>query len=191
MTDEEREKTFVDLVKYSWQKYNETFYNQKIDDVLLGAVVANMVEDGFSLIDLNSDGVNHHLRFENLATRERLVFKLRHLSEDLTVAKVQGHLGDVTVGYGQRTDDIATVWSTFKSEMKSMFMQTAEPGIITFDADLTGGYIYAQIGLILDLDRYVARDLAVNLQLFDEHMEAVIHSLKKYLRGRLAVPAQA
>ncbi|MHC9541138.1 MAG: hypothetical protein AB9903_16675 [Vulcanimicrobiota bacterium] len=187
MTDEEKEKIFVQLVKYSWDKFNEQFNNKKIDEILLGAVVASNVKRGYSLIDLTSDGVNHFLRFENLTDKTRLIFSLNNLSEDLTVAKVQGHLADVVIGYGEKVPDIGAVWSTFKAEIKSSFILTKEPGIITCDADLTGGYIYAQIPLIFNLDHYIKNTFTINLDLLNSHIDAVIHSLKKYLVGRLAL----
>lgn len=190
MTDEEKEQIFTGLVKDSWKRFNEHYHHAKVDDVLLGAVVAANVRSGYSLIDLNSDGTNHFLRFENLQDHTRLVFRLHHLAEDLTVAKVQGHLADVSIGYGEKTGDLGAIWSTLKAEMKSMFVMQAEPGIMTFDADLTGGYIYGQIGLLLDLDDYIeVSTFQVDLPKLQSHIGSVVHSLQKYLRGRLAVRA--
>ncbi|HXE71112.1 MAG TPA: hypothetical protein VNO81_00500 [Candidatus Nitrosotenuis sp.] len=189
MTDEEKEKVFLELVKFSWDRHNEVFHNQKLDDVLVGAVVAANVQDGHLLIDMNSDGVSHYLRFENPQDKSRLVFRLTHLGEDLATARVMGHLADVVIGYGEKTANVQGLFSAFKSEFKSAFVSAAEPGVVTFDADLTGGYIYAQIPLILDIDHYVDKSFKVNLELLNRHIESVVHSLRKYLRGRLAVKA--
>ncbi|MDQ7824922.1 MAG: hypothetical protein RDV48_19135 [Candidatus Eremiobacteraeota bacterium] len=187
MTDEEKEKIFVELVKYSWDRYNEIFSNQKLDEIFLGSVITSNVKRGYSLIDLNSDGVNHFLRFENLTDKTRLIFRLNNLSEDLTVAKVQGHMADVVIGYGEKVSDIGAVWNTFKAEIKSTFIINKEPGVITCDADLTGGYIYAQIPLIFNLDLYIKHTYHVNIDLLNSHIDATVHSLKKYLDGRLAI----
>ena len=90
MSAEDLERVFVSLVDFSWKKYNETVHNTHIDELLVGAVIASTVENGYSLIDLNSDGVNHYLRFEHLPTKQRLIFQLTNLSEDIVAAKVLG-----------------------------------------------------------------------------------------------------
>ena len=184
---EQMEQLFTQLVHTSWKRYNEQYQNQKIDEVLVGAMIAANVKSGYLLIDLNSDGVSHYLRLEDPQTHSRVILQLRNHAEDLTVARVLGRLATVTVGYGEKAPNLGTVWGAFKTELKSMLMATAEPGVITFDADLTGGYIYAQVPLILNLDDYVASDLKVNLPLLQEHVGATVHSLRKYLRGRLAL----
>ena len=92
---EELEQVFVSLVDASWDKYNEGLQNRYLDDMLVGAVIASNVEGGFSLIDLNSDGVSHYLRFEHLPSKQRLIFKLTNLSENLVTAKVLGHRAQV------------------------------------------------------------------------------------------------
>ena len=55
MSAEELEKVFVSLVDFSWKKYNERQHNTHMDELLLGAVIASTVEQGYSLIDLNSE----------------------------------------------------------------------------------------------------------------------------------------
>ncbi|MEW6277996.1 MAG: hypothetical protein AB1758_05190 [Candidatus Eremiobacterota bacterium] len=189
MTDEEKEGVFKALVQASWDKYNEIFYNQKLDDVLLGAVVASCVKEGHLMLDLNSDGVNHYVRFENPQDKSRLIFRLRHLAEEMSVAKVLGHVAEVVIGYGEKAGNPGAVWSALKSELKSTFLDSDEPGVITFDADLTGGYIYAQVGLILDLNTYLDTRLKVDVPLIRSHIDCTVHALRKYLQGRLALAA--
>lgn len=183
---EELEKVFVSLVDRSWKRYNENLYNKTMDDLLVGAVIASTVEVGYSLIDLNSDGQRHYLRFEHLPSKERLIFELTNLSEDLVTAKVLGRWGRAVIGYGKMVNNTASVFNAFKSEFKSGFMDDREPGVITFDADLTAGYIYAQVPLLLDLDQYFGENFSVHLDLLQQHLGATIHSLKKYLNGRMA-----
>jgi hypothetical protein len=55
---------FVGLVNQSWKHYNEELQNTRMDDLLVGAVIASTVEQGYALIDLKLDGTNHRLRFE-------------------------------------------------------------------------------------------------------------------------------
>jgi hypothetical protein len=183
---EELEKTFVSLVDFSWKKHNETLANTQIDDLLVGAVIASTVEQGYSLIDLNSDGSSHYLRFEYLPTRQRLIFQLTNLAEDLVTAKVLGRLARAVIGYGQMVQNASAIWQAFKAEVKSGFLDTTEPGVITCDADLTSGYIYVQVPLLLDLDNYFTGGYTVNYQLLQTHIAATVHSLAKYLNGRLA-----
>jgi hypothetical protein len=182
---EELEQVFVSLVKDSWRRYNETIQNTRMDELLVGAVITSSVEQGYSLIDLNSDGVNHYLRFEHLPSKQRLIFQLTNLSEDLVSAKVLGRHARVVIGYGQMVNNAGAIFQALKAEVKSGFLDAAEPGIITCDADLTSGYIYVQVPLILDLDQYFMSDHQVKYPLLQQHIAAVVHSLAKYLRGRL------
>ncbi|MEW6735148.1 MAG: hypothetical protein AB1489_27905 [Acidobacteriota bacterium] len=183
---EQLEKVFTSLVGASWKRYNETLQNTYLDDMLVGAVIASNVELGYSLIDLNSDGVNHYLRFEHLPTKQRLIFQLTNLSEDLVSAKVLGRHARVVIGYGQMVQNASAIWQAFKAEIKSGFLDTAEPGVITCDADIAAGYIYVQVPLILELDQYFAAGFQVNHALLQEHIHATVHSLAKYLNGRLS-----
>ena len=100
MSAEDLEKTFVSLVDFSWKKYNETVQNTHMDELLVGAVIASTVEQGYSLIDLSSDGVNHYLRFEHLPSKQRLIFQLTNMSEDLVSAKVLGWKPTIGVDEG-------------------------------------------------------------------------------------------
>ena len=182
---EELDKIFVGLVKESWKYYDETVKNTRMDELLVGAVIASSVEQGYSLIDLTSDGVNHYLRFEFLSTKKRMIFQLQNLSEDLVTAKVLGRRARIVVGYGESVNNISTIWSALKSEFKSGFLDVTEPGVITTDADLASGYIYVQVPLILNLDQYLGEDYDVNIELLQKHLHATVSSLAKYLRGRI------
>ncbi len=185
MTDEELEQIFTSLVQTSWKRYEEVNHNRRMDDLLVGAVVTSTVQTGYSLIDLTSDGVKHYLRFEELSSKKRLIFRLENLTEDLVSAKVLGRYARVIIGYGQMVTNTAHVWSIFKDEMKSSFLNAQEPGVITFDADLTAGYVYAQVPLLLELDQYFGKGYQVNYRLIQQHVMATVHSLSKYLNGRL------
>lgn len=183
---EELDQVFVGLVNQSWKHYNEELQNTRMDDLLVGAVIASTVEQGYALIDLNSDGTNHYLRFEWLQTRQRLIFQLQNLSEALVTAKVLGRRARVTIGYGENVQNTGAVWSALKAEMKSGFLDATEPGVITCDADLAASYIYVQVPLILDLDQYFSDGWKVNYQLLQNHIYATTQALSKYLRGRLS-----
>ncbi|OQY47873.1 MAG: hypothetical protein B6242_03920 [Anaerolineaceae bacterium 4572_78] len=179
------EKVFVSLVEKSWDKYYERIHHKYLDDMLVGAVIASNVEMGYSLIDLNSDGVNHYLRFEHLPSKKRLIFQLTNLTEDIVSAKVLGKHARVVIGYGQMISNVGKIWQAFKAEVKSGLLDKGEPGVITFDADVTSGYIYAQVPLILDLEQYFEGKYKINHPLLEKHISAVTHSLAKYLAGRL------
>jgi hypothetical protein len=179
------EAVFTDLVDKSWDMHYEQVQNRRMDDLLVGAVIAATVGDGYSLIDLNSDGVKHYLRFEKLSNKERLIFELRNLTEGLVEAKTLGRRARVTVGYGEMVSNLSKTWSVLKDEIKGGLMMADTPGAITFDADLTAGYVYAQIPLLLDLDQYFGQGYQVNYKLINHHLSAVTHSLRKYLNGRI------
>ncbi|MDM8521352.1 hypothetical protein QUF64_15000 [Anaerolineales bacterium HSG6] len=188
---EELEQIFVSLVDTSWKRYEENKRNGLMDDLLVGAVIASNVEAGYALIDLESDGVRHYLRFEKLATKERLIFQLRNLTEDLVGAKVLGRHARVVMGYGTMTTNIGKIWKIFKDEVKSSMIDSNEPGVISFDADITAGYVYAQVPLLLEIDQYLDAGYQVNQPLLQSHIDATIHSLRKYLNGRLSMSGGA
>jgi len=183
--DEQKEQIFSELIGKSWKIFSEREMSSKLDEVLVGAVIAAYVKTGNLLIDINSDGTRHYIRFENSTDKSRLIVRVNNWSEDFVRAKVQGHLAEVIVGYGQKADNMTSVWSTLKSEMKSAFIMENEPGIVTFDADVTGGYIYAQVPLILNIDDYLKGPFDVDNEKLTSHLDAVVHSLKRYLQGRM------
>jgi hypothetical protein len=181
---QDQDQIFVQLVGESWKIYNEELHNRYVDDMLVGAVITAMVEDGFSLIDLTSDGMAHYLRFEHLSSKIRLVFRLTNRAENLLVAKVLGRHADVVIGYGEQVPDVGTLYQSLKTELKSTLMDAGEPGVITADADITSGYLYVQVPLILDLNRYFTGGLEIDYALLRQHLSATGQALQKYLRGR-------
>jgi hypothetical protein len=107
------------------------------------------------------------------------------MSEDLETAKVLGHHARVVIGHGERVQNVGVIFQALKSEIKSTFLDAGEPGVMTVDADLAAGYIYVQIPLILDLDVYFSGSYDINYPLLRQHIAATVHSLQKYLRGRI------
>lgn len=182
---EQHEAVFVHLVKQSWEIHNQFDHAAHVDEMLLGAVIASTVRLGKSLIDLTSDGNNHFLRFEDLQSRERMTFRLRHMTPDLATAKVTGQLANVTIGIGKPVSDVGKLWSTLKQEMKSAFLSEEEPGIVTLDADMTSGYLYAQVPLIWKLSDYFEAEVVPNHELIASHIYCCELALEKYLDGRI------
>lgn len=184
---EHNEATFVELIAGSWKRHAELTRNTQTDDLLVGAIIASSVNQGWALIDLGSDGRSHMLRFDHAASRTRLVVELHSLAEDLATAKVLGRLANVEIGYGLRVDNFSQVFQAVKTEIKSAMLVANEPGVITVDGDLSTGYVYAQLTLLLDLDDYLTGPLTVDYGKLQSHIGAVVHSLNKYLRGRLGI----
>lgn len=170
---------------------------------MVGAVIAANVNQNFQLIDLHSDGSNHYLRFEENQTPSRVLFRLRHLSDDFVDAQVQGHLADVVVGYGEPCPDLEHLWKELRVDTLHAVLRAQEPGVILFEADLVGRYLYVQVPLLLELDRYLdappsselaefhdrhssEEGLRVNLPRLVEDIDAIVHSLQVYLQGRVA-----
>jgi hypothetical protein len=183
---EQYEAVFVDMVKRSWKAHGEMDHATRVDDIFLGAVIAASVRLGKCLIDLQSDGVSHFVRFEDLSNRARMTFRLSHLTPSLMAARATGHLANVTIGVGRPVDDVGRLWGAFKREIKSAFMAADEPGVITLDADMAAGYIYAQVPLIWKLDDYLGKDLwAPEYDKVASHIYCCEVSLYKYLDGRL------
>ncbi|MEU5881272.1 hypothetical protein [Spirillospora sp. NPDC047279] len=186
---EELDQVYGQLVKRSWQRFDEQRFAREVDDLLVGAVVTAMVAEGNTLIDLNSDGNHHHLRFEHPPTRQRVMFRLTHRTGDVMEAKALGHHASVQMAYGEPVENTRTVWQALKSEVKSAFLDVGEPGVMTVDADLSTSYVYVQVELLLDLAPYFADQYTVKYPVLQQHLAAVRQALAKYLRGRLSATA--
>jgi hypothetical protein len=182
---EQHEAVFVDLVHKSWKIHSELEHAGRVDDVFLGAVIAAGVRLGKVLIDLQSDGSSHFLRFEELQSRARLTFRLTHLTPTVAAARAMGQLANVVIGVGRPVNDIGTLWSALKQEVKSSFMAADEPGIVTLDADTASGYVYAQVPLIWKLDDYLRDTWTADTEAVASHVYCCEVSLLKYLDGRL------
>lgn len=183
--DEARDAIFVSLIKGSWDYFHEHERSSQVDEVLVGALVTSTLDNGFSLIDLNSDGGHHHLRFENLQNRSRIIFRVTHLTAGLVASRVMGQRASVVIGYGEHVPDFGRVWQALKAEYKSGYIQSAEPGTITVDADVSAGYVYVQVDMYWQIDRYVKPDLAIDYALLTSHVGATVSGPRKYLHGRI------
>jgi hypothetical protein len=186
--DELMDAVFIEQVRKSWERYAQHRRASEVDEVLVGGVITACLDNGYALIDLSSDGTHHHLRFERLEDGSRAIFRLTHLGGSLLNAKVLGHQAQVVLGYGERVKDFQKVWQAIKQEIKGGYISQAEPGILTVDGDISSQYVYVEVGLLWDLQDYMAGDdlYRVNYPKLTQHVGAGLHALKKYLRGRFA-----
>lgn len=212
MADQELDDEFIDLVGRSWEMYKETEYATSIDEATLGGVITALVDCGFVLIDLETAGAlyaavgadpaagttaaagtsvgstptsaHHQLRFEEPETKARVTVAIEHLTPDVASAKMIGHRASAIIGYGERVKEFNKVGQAIRQEMQSNLVLSPEPGTVTFDADLSSGYVYAQIDLLLELDRYVSEDLAVDHELLRRHLAAVVYTMKTFVQSR-------
>lgn len=209
--EEKFEAEFVSLVKKSWQIHRVYSWNDSVDELLIGAMINASLEKGYLLIDLSSEPVyqnsslneptvsssgglfgpinSHAMRFEKPIDKSRLIFELERITSDLSETKVLGQLARITIGYGEKSDNFNTVLQVMKQEFKSSFVDTSEPGIITFDAETVSGYIYAKVAIIVNLQDYNKSKTPgdIDYDKLNYHVESVVHSLKKYLKGRKVV----
>lgn len=186
LSDDEMDRRFGKLISGSWDYYNANQFSRHIDEVFIGAVITSTLDNGYSLIDLNSDGTNHFLRFQQMQDGNRLIYQLRHLASSPADAKVLGHIASVTIGYGARSGDVNRLWSALKAEFKSGYIQSAEPGTITIDADVGSGYLYAQVDMYWNITDYVDEHYETDYPKLTEHIAVSINALRKYLHGRMA-----
>jgi hypothetical protein len=184
--DDALDRVFGDLVKESWRYLGEHRFASHIDEVFLGAIITSTLDTGYSLIDLSSDGTHHYLRFENLSDKSRVIVRLTHLTASLALAKVLGQRASAIIGYGEKIGSITKIWGAIQAEMKSSYIQDAEPGTITVDGDVNSGYVYCQVDLYFDIDQYVSREYEIDYRKLSSHIGATTHALRKYLRGRFA-----
>jgi hypothetical protein len=156
-----------------------------VDEVFIGAVITSTLDTGYALIDLTSDGSNHYLRFQNMQDHTRILYQLHHLAHSPAEAKILGHIASVTVGYGERVNNLGRIWGALKAEYKSGYIQSTEPGTVTIDADLESGYIYAQVDMYWNITDYVDDHYHTDYPKLTEHVAVSIHALRKYLHGRI------
>ncbi len=211
LTDQQLDDEFIHLIGRSWDMYKETEYATSIDEATLGGVITALVDCGFVLIDLETAGglygavaaqpstttaqpatavdstataAHHQLRFEEPETKARVTVALEHLTPDVASAKMIGHRASAIIGYGERVKEFNKVGQAIRQEVQSNLVMSPEPGTVTFDADLSSGYVYAQIDLLLELDRYVAEDLEVDHDLLRKHLAAVVYTMKSFVQSR-------
>lgn len=207
--EEKYEAEFVSLVKKSWQIHRVYSWNDSVDELLIGAVINASLENGYLLIDIKSEQpyqtysatvtsslssvfapVNSHaLRFEKTEDKSRLIYELERITSDLSETRILGQLARITIGYGEKSDNFNTLIQVMKQEFKSSFVDTTEPGIITFDAETISGYIYAKVTIIVNLQDYNKSNTPgdIDYDKLNYHVDSVVHSLKKYLKGRKVV----
>lgn len=186
--DEQKERVFEELLRKSWQFRARHAHANQIDEVLVGAVITSTLDNGYSLIDLTSDGTYHYLRFEEISSGNRIVFQLRHLTPNLAMAKVLGHEAEVTVGYGERHKKFKAIFDALKQEYKGGYISSPDPGVITVDGDISSQYIYVQVTTLWDINDYLLEQgsYRIDYPKLTEHISAIIHSLRKYLHGRVS-----
>ena len=204
LSDQELDDEFMGLVGRSWELYKDTEFATSIDEATLGGVITALVDCGFVLIDLETagaapvvttttttgtaepvvTGAGHQLRFEEPETQSRVTVQLEHLTPDVATAKIIGHRANAVIGYGQRVKEFNKVGQALRQEVQSSMIVSPEPGTVSFDADLSSGYVYAQIDLLLELDRYVSEDLSVDHDLLRRHLASVVYTMKTFVQMR-------
>ncbi|MCO4747433.1 MAG: DUF4339 domain-containing protein [Proteobacteria bacterium] len=182
--DDRLDGVFSNLVHASWDYHSDHKFASHIDEVFLGAIITGYLDNGWSLIDINSDGTHHYLRFEDMKDHSRSIVRFTHLTPDLALSEVLGHRASVVVGYGERLKNFSKVWSAIKSEYKSGFLAGDTPGTISVDGDISSQYVYCQVPLFLKIDDYVSRAYEVDYKKLDNDLDACTHALRKYLRAR-------
>ncbi len=184
--DDRLDGVFSKLVEASWDYQEDHVFAGHIDEVFVGAIITSTLDNGYSLIDLTSDGQHHYLRFERLGEGDRIIVRFTHLTPDLATAKVLGQRASVVVGYGEKVKNFTSVWKALKAEYKSGFLTGDTPGTISVDGDMKSQYVYVQVPLFLCLDDYVSRAYDIDYPRLQEHLGSSVHALRKYLRGRFA-----
>ena len=182
---EELDRIFAGLVKESWRYHHLLDDTTLVDEVFVGALITSTLETGRALIDLDSDGTNHFLRFEDPEDRSRVSMAVTHLTRDVTTAKAVGQRASVVFGYGEPLKSFAKVFSAMRQEAKSGYLGSSEPGVVTFDADSESHYLYTLVPMFMDLDQYISPEFEVDYGKLSTHVGATVHALRKFLRGKV------
>lgn len=197
--DQDLDDTFIEMVERSSEIYGASERATTIDQVFLGGVIASFGDSGFVLIDIHTGGSvrgigsaapvalpanRHELRFEEPASGARVALLLEHLTPDAGSDDEPAQLARIELGYGQRVPDSGQVARALHQEMASTFVVSPEPGRLTFDADTSSGFVYCQVDLLWELDRYVDDSMDVDADLLRKHLAATVHTLRKFLQLR-------
>jgi len=212
-SDQELDDQFMALLKRSWEIFKESEHATAIDEAMLSGVITALLDCGYVLIDVATagalpyaatagstttttasttpvvaaDGVagmGHELRFEEPGVAHRVTVTLDHLTKDPAAAKTLGHLASLVVGYGERVGNFSQVGQAVRQELAASFIASPEPGTVSWNADISSGYVYAEIDLILELSTYVDDKLAVDHALVRKHLAAVVNTLRTFVRAR-------
>jgi hypothetical protein len=212
LSDQQLDDEFIALIDRSWAMYKETEKATTIDEVLLGGIITAMVDSGFVMIDITSGSLfgaaaapapvptsttavppvptlpagTHDLRFEVPTTGARVTVTLQHLTPDLASASVIGHRARLEVGYGERLGNAGQIGQALRSEVASAFVAAPEPGTVSFDADISSGYVYANIDVLVEPDRYVDDSLTIDHDLLRRHIAALVHTMRTFVHTRFA-----
>lgn len=184
--DDRLDGVFSNLVQASWDYHADHKFASHVDEVFLGAIITGYLDNGWSLIDITSDGTHHYLRFEDMGDHSRSIVRFTHLTPQLALSQVLGHRASVVIGYGERIKNFSKVWGAIKAEYKSGFLSGDTPGTISVDGDISSQYVYCQVPLFLCIDDYVSRSYEIDYPKLDSHLDATTHALRKYLRARFA-----
>lgn len=185
LSDQELDDEFIALVDRSWEMFKETEKASTIDEAIVAGIVTALVDSGFVLIDITT-GTQHALRFEVPTTGARVTIDLQHLTADLASARNIGHRAELVVGYGERLGNASQIGQALRGEVASSFVATPEPGTVSFDADISSGYVYARIELYLEPERYIDDSLAVDHDLLRRHIAALVHTMRTFVHTRFA-----
>ncbi|MGI9605481.1 MAG: GYF domain-containing protein [Acidimicrobiales bacterium] len=183
-SDAELDAIFADMVRDSWTHHKQLEFADRLDEVLLGAVINSTLANGFALIDLTSTGRNHALRFANAEAGSQITLGLEHLTPTAAEGEVLGHHARVEIGWGQRVADAAAAHAAVAEELSSGSMGNAEPGSVKVEADAATGFAHTKVDLIWAIEDYVARDYTVDDEALRRSMAAALHALRSYWNGR-------
>ena len=187
----ELDGVFAGLVESSWRYHHLIENTQRMDDVLVGALITATLDTGRALLDINSDGSTHFLRFEDPNDRSRVSMSIAHLTRDVTTARAVGQRAAVTVAYGEPILRFAQVVDAMRKQAQSGYVTAADPGTVTFDKDDESKYLYAQVVLFLDVDDYVSAEFEVDYDRLNRAVAACVHALRKFLAGRVEEEEEA
>ena len=182
--DHHADALFSNLMQATFDQRDAHEFANCIDEVFLGAVITAALDAGRSLTDISSDGTHHFLRFIDPNDASHVVFRVTHLTGNLTTSRVQGHIANVVVGYGERTPQFASIWATLGEQERSGLVPPDRPGTFVIDGDVASQYVYAQVRLFLCIDDYVETDWSIHYDRLRAHLDACVRALRIHLRGR-------
>lgn len=193
LTSGQLDDGFVSMVQRSLELHSRTAAGAAIDEMVLAAMIAALVDGGYVLIDLSTAGAStgssvnssgaHHARFEDPETRSRVSIALGTVGDPMTESG-QRPPARLVVGYSEQVPNFNQVGQALRQEVASAFVGSSAPGAVTFEAEISSGYVTAQIDLLVELESYVNSNLDIDRELLERQVLSVIHTLQSFTRAR-------
>ncbi len=181
-------KRFLELIKKGWELQNEVDKTNYIDEVFIGGLTTNLVENNYILLNINNINTGneelYNLLFENVENNHRFSVGVIAKYHSLEEIKVIGNRMLVNFSYGIPVKKMSQIVKNTYSIQLSKGLSNI--GSISFNYD--NYYLYVECLMYLLIDDYLDFDtLEMKNEKLTEDLKCIMETLKQYIDKRLEV----